>query len=164
MRTAIIYASRHGTTAKIATWIANSLSHTSNTEIFNLEHQPFPDIDNFSRIIIGGSIHQGVIQKRVRNFYEKNIETLLQKETALFICCMLREKQEEEFENAFPEVLRDHSIANGIFGGEFIFENMNLMEKLMVKTVAQTHQSISKIDHSAIEKFINTLNHDTEQA
>lgn len=54
-----------------------------------------------------------MIQKSIRSFCEQNLEALLQKETGLFICCMLKEKQEEQLESAFPEALRAHNKAFG---------------------------------------------------
>lgn len=156
MKTAIIYSSRHGTTEKIARLIANKLPEVDIT-IIDLRTIPEPSIDEFDRIIIGGSIHMGKIQTRIKKFIDQNIEILFQKQIGLFICGMNEDKLQEEFELAYQKRLRDHSVANGIFGGELLFERMNLLEKFIVKTVAHQHKSVSKIDFPAIDDFIAKL-------
>lgn len=156
MKTAIIYSSTHGTTKKVARLIAEK-QNGKEVSLIDLGINPKPVIDTFDRIIIGGSIHVGMIQKRVKHFCEKNLALLLQKETGLFICCMRKEKQEEQFVNAFPERLRMHSKVHGYFGGEFLFEKMNFLQKLMVKKVAKVCKSISQIDYAAIDQFVSAL-------
>ena len=59
MKTAVIYASSHGTTEKVATQIANELP---NTDTINLKKQSKIDLDMYTHIVIGGSIHAGQIQ------------------------------------------------------------------------------------------------------
>ncbi len=153
MKTAIIYISKHGTTEKVALQIAEKLK-VEEKDIINLRKDRNPDISKYDRVIIGGSIHAGMIQKRVKDFCEKNLEILLEKETGLFMCGMQKEQLEEEFRNAFPEKLRDHSHAIAMAGGEFIFEKMNFLEKAIVKKVAKVEKSISDINYVEIDKFV----------
>ncbi len=152
MNTTIIYISKHGTTEKVAEKIAEKLGVQPNN-LLNLRNDRNPDIENYDRVIIGGSIHAGMIQKRVKDFCEKNLQSLLQKEIGLFMCGMQDEQFEEEFKNAFPEKLRQNSKANLFAGGEFIFEKMNFLEKAIVKKVASVDSSISNINYEAIDKF-----------
>ncbi|MDP4184230.1 MAG: flavodoxin domain-containing protein [Bacteroidota bacterium] len=154
MRTAIIYISKHGTTEKVAKLIAEKQKHKDIT-LLDLRSITKPLIESYDRVIIGGSIHAGMIQKRIKSFCEDNLDLLLKKEIGLFICCMMKEKQNEQFENAFPQKLRDHCKVKGCFGGEFVFEKMNFLEKLIVKKVAQTDISISQIDYEAINLFVD---------
>lgn len=155
MKTAILYRSHHGTTARVAALIAERLRDVT---VLDLGKNPNPRIDVYDRIIIGGSIHIGMIQRSIRKFCEKNLDALLQKETGLFICCMLKEKQQEQFDNAFPEALKDHSRAHACLGGELIFERMNCLERFIVKKVAKTDKSTSQIDLGAIGHFVRQLN------
>ena len=160
MKTAIVYKSRHGTTEKIAQLIAAKLSDHHIT-IIDLRISPWESIVEFDRIIIGGSIHMGKIQEAVRIFCDDNMDVLLKRELGLFMCGLNEEKLKEEFDLSFPRALRKHSKANGIFGGEFLFERMNILEKLIVKKLAHVHESISKIDYPAIDKFILEIEGDT---
>lgn len=156
MKTAILYRSHHGTTARVVRILAEKLRGHQVT-LIDLHDNPDPQIDGFDTIIIGGSIHIGMIQKSVRQFCEKNLDVLLQKETGLFICCMLKEKEQEQYERAFPEALRAHSKVHGFFGGELLLERMNCLEKFIVKKVAKTKESTSRIDLGAIGHFARKL-------
>lgn len=153
MKTKIIYISKHGTTEKVAREIAKKLK-VEEKDIVNLRKERNPAINGHERIIIGGSIHAGMVQKRIKDFCEKNMDSLLNKEVGLFLSAMDKDRYEEEFNNAFPEILRIHSKANAVTGGEFNFEKMNFLEKAIVKKVGNVQESVSDINYSEIEKFV----------
>jgi menaquinone-dependent protoporphyrinogen oxidase len=156
MKTAIIFRSKHGTTETVARTMAQKLS-TDEVTVIDLKKYPKPDVHDFGRIIVGGSIHAGAIQKQIKNFCHKHLHELQQKELGLFICCMDRKLQEKEFEEAFPEVLKKHAKATGIMGGEFVFERMNFLERMIVKKIARTGHSVSDIDGEAVDTFVKHL-------
>ena len=156
MKTLIAFCTTHGCTEKTANELKNFLGN--NTTLCNLKKDQVPDLDIFDRIIIGGSIHAGKIQKTVKLFCDRNIEILKQKELGLFICCMESgENAQKQLVNAFPAELHDAAKASTYFGGEFNFGKMNFFEKLMVKKIAHVEESISMIDHSAIQMFSNRM-------
>ncbi|MEN8117436.1 MAG: flavodoxin domain-containing protein, partial [Bacteroidota bacterium] len=105
-------------------------------------------------VIIGGSIHAGQIQKRIKEFSIKNLDELQTKELGLFICCMEEgEKAHTQLMEAYPEELHNHAKAATYFGGEFDFEKMNFFQRMIIKKVAHVENNVSKIDHEAIKKF-----------
>jgi menaquinone-dependent protoporphyrinogen oxidase len=158
MKTAIIYKSRHGTTCRVAEMIASKLDG-GNTALIDLSAEHDPDISIYDKIIIGGSIHVGKIQKELQKFCEKHLRALLKKELGLFICCMDPDEgvRKLEFENAYPKILREHSKANGIMGGEFLFDKLNFIEKIAIKRVAHEDKTVSKLDNNAIKGFIEAM-------
>lgn len=153
----IVYISKHGTTKKVAEKIKSSIS--GEATLIDLRKNKKPDISGFDKIILGGSIHMGKIQKRMRVFCETNLEKLLKKQIALFLCCMEDEKEKvtEQFNNAFPEVLRNHSMKNEILGGEFLLDKMNFLERAMIKKIARVEKSVSKIKEQKIEEFAKAV-------
>lgn len=158
MKTAIIYLSKHGTTDKVAHEIASKLN-LDQIEIFELGKDTIPDAFDFERIIIGGSIHAGAVQKRLKKFCEKRQEILLSKELGLFLCCAEKEeKAKEQFKNAFSEELRNHASATGLLGYEFLLDKMNFFEKTIVKKVAGQTESVHQINHKAIDDFASAMN------
>jgi menaquinone-dependent protoporphyrinogen oxidase len=66
MKTAIIYASKHGTTEKVARAIAEKLRETANVELFSLKQNFRPNIREFDEIILGSSIYMGQSSKKNR--------------------------------------------------------------------------------------------------
>ena len=156
MKTAIIFATKHGSTDKCAHTLANELE--PYTKVINLENKDPFKINEFETIIIGGSIHAGMINKKIKSFVNKNQEILSEKKLGLFLCCMFEgEKAFEQFQKAFPEKLRNKAVAHGYFGGEFDFDKMNLFEKAIVKKVANVEQSISRINYSNIKAFAKKI-------
>ena len=157
MKTIIFYCTTHGCTEKVARQIMDFMGE--NTILHNLKSKEQPSLDDFDRVIIGGSIHAGQIQKKVKQFCTNNQESLLKKELGIFICCMEEgEKAREEMRNVFPVELLSHAKATACLGGEFNFEKMNFLEKMIVKKVAKVEQSTSNIDQEAIRFFSGKMN------
>lgn len=157
MNIAIIFMSKHGTTEKIAEIVKEKLGSKTST-IFNLKSTDSIELENFDTIIIGGSIHAGSMQSKLKKFMNNNISTLLEKKIALYLVCMDKtEKRQTQFDNAFPPELRDISIVNGFMGGEFNFDKMNFIEKAIIKKVSGKSSSVNEIDYNAIEEFISKL-------
>lgn len=152
METAIIYATKHGCTDKCAHTLANELNN--NALLINLDVSTNVNLNEFNTVIIGGSIHAGSMNRKIKKFIDKNMDMLQSKKTGLFICCMEEgEKAQEQFKNAFPESLRNKAIAHGYFGGEFNFDKMNFFEKAIIKKIAKTDQNVSKINENNIKDF-----------
>ena len=152
MKTAIIFASKHGTSSKVAHQLA-ALLGKDKTEIFNLKESVHLDLSNFESIILGGSIHAGGIQKSVRNFCTLHTVDLVQKPLGLFICCMDEQRAMSEFETAYPELLRNHAKSRKVMGGEFLFDRLNFIEKFLVKKISGITSTVSKIDEDKVREM-----------
>lgn len=155
MKTAIIYATTHGTTEKVAQQIEKQLG---NSQLYNLKQTKNIDLSQFDQVVIGGSIHAGQIQSRVKNFCKLNMVDLLQKRVALYVCGMNEPEFETELSNAYPELLRKHAIASKVVGGEFLIEKMNFIERFLVRKISGVSQTVSKIDEKKISELIDHIN------
>ncbi len=152
MKTIIIYATSHGCTEKAVKELSEKL--TGEVITIDLRKDSHPQLIGFDRIIIGGSIHAGQIQKRIKDFCTANMDVLKTTEIGLFICCMYEAKiAREQIKNAFPEELHQLAKTEAIFGGEYNFDKMNFIEKMLVKKIAGVCESVSKLDHNSIERF-----------
>jgi len=152
MKTLIAFSTTHGCTAKAAAKLQEYMGE--NTFLVNLKEQPNPSLNDYERVIVGGSIHAGQIQKRVKDFCNKNLDELSGKELGLFICCMEEgETGQKQLLDNYPEELIKNAKATAYFGGEFDFEKMNFFQKMIVKKVAHIDHSTSKMDYEAIRKF-----------
>ncbi|HKI88303.1 MAG TPA: flavodoxin domain-containing protein [Draconibacterium sp.] len=152
MKTLIAYATTHGCTEKASNELKKHLD--GEVVLVNLKKVSQPDLAFFERVIIGGSIHAGQVQKRVKEFCKKNLMELQNKELGLFICCMEEgETAQKQLMGAYPEELLQEAKSTAFFGGEFDFEKMNFIQKLIVKKVAHIRTSTSKVDHEAIHNF-----------
>ena len=156
MKILIIYASSHGCAAQAAARLQNELA--GEVKVQNLKDKTPVFVNAFDRIIIGGSIHAGAIQGNVKKFCRNNLHTLMEKEIGLFICCMDKEKAQQQFDSAFPEALRNHARASGLFGGAFDFERMNFLQKTIIKKISGIQESVQDLNEAAIQEFIKIFN------
>jgi menaquinone-dependent protoporphyrinogen oxidase len=155
MKTAIIYVSKHGTTEKVARKIAEK-SGSHEVSFFNLKTDKNPDITPFDEIILGTPVYAGTPSKRMQTFIKNHAYILTAKRVGLFVCGMEpnREKQQQELENAYPLSLKQQAVAKHFLGGEFLFEKMNFFERAIIKRIAKTDKSVSRIDEDGIGKFV----------
>jgi menaquinone-dependent protoporphyrinogen oxidase len=161
----LVYCSSHGTTEKAATILANHLKGEVVQLNLNKKLESQYQVDLFDSIIIGGSIHAGMIQRKVKRFIENNHESLLRKQIGFFLCCMYEgDVAREQFDNAFPIDLRVRAVAKGLFGGEYLFIKMNFIEKMIVRKVSGVATETSNLDTSAILQFAQTFNEKLENA
>jgi len=156
MKTLIIYATKHGCTEACARKLEETL--TGDIELRNLKGAGEVQPGDYDTVLIGGSIHAGRIQKRVQNFCRNHKDTLRTKTVGLFLCCMEEgEKAQKQFDEAYPEELRAHAKAQGLFGGAFDFERMNFLERKIIKKISGIEASVSKISEDAIDRFVTEL-------
>ncbi len=156
-KTIILYQSRTGTTEKAVKLLAEKLK--GDTTIVNLKKDKAPSLDDYSNVIIGGSIRASMIQSGIKKYIEKNMELLKTRDIGLFLCCMEEgATAEKQFNESYPEELRNIARARGLFGGEFDFDKMNFLEKGIVKKVAGVTESVSNIKYEAIEDFAASFN------
>ncbi len=161
MAALIVYATKHGCTEQCSLRLKDLLP--GQVDLKNLKDAGKVDIDPYDTILIGGSIHAGQIQKKVRVFCRDFAEKLKHKHLGLFLCCMKeKETAQEQFDSAFPEELRTYAEAHGLFGGAFDFQKMNFIERKLVNKIAGINSSISRISEKAIARFANDLGHQAE--
>mgnify|MGYP001551561148 CR=1 FL=1 len=153
----IVYATTHGCTEKCAQTLSNQLQ--GSVTLNNLKKQSPRDLSSYDTIIVGGSIHAGNIQGKVKRFCESNTKILKEKRLGLFLCCMEEgETAQKQFDKAFPAELRAHAQAVGFFGGQFDLDKMNTIYKFITKKVAGVTENVSKIKEDNITAFAAEMN------
>lgn len=158
MKTAIIYASLHGTTRRIVQQLSEILGE-ENTDIFDLQQNAAIDLNPYDTIILGGSIHAGSIQMNMIHFIRNKFQDLLRKELGLLLCCLNEPEFEKQFEDAFPEELRKHAKAICFAGGELHFEKMNPFEKAVISKRTGITVDVSRINRENILQFAENMKH-----
>lgn len=157
MKTVIIYATKHGFAKKCSEILSTKLK--DNVDICNLKEHKSIELNQYDKVIIGGSIYMGQIQKEVKEFCLKNQGELKKKKIGLFICGMSEDdKIKDLLNNSFPQELISISIARESFGGEFILSKMNFFERFIVKKIAKTTVDISKFKEETVDKFACKMN------
>ena len=166
MKTLIVYGSKHGATEKCSKALKNKLQ--GEVVIANIKKDIIPDINSFDNVVIGGSIYAGRIQKEIREFCFKNVNTLKNKKIGIFVCCMSEgEKAISQLNDSIPNELMLLAIAKEHFGGGFTFSKMNFFEKFIIKMVskkekngakANMNKDILNIHEDNINRFAQLMN------
>lgn len=165
MKTLIAYATKYGSAERCAKILAEKLS--GDVELCNLAIIKTKDLSRYDKVIIGGSIYAGRIQKHVTEFCSNNLNVLKQKKIGLFVCGMLSDQAEAELSNAFAPELLNQAVVKEFFGGELKFQKINFVEKFMVKMVSKmdknrptidTTRDFSMISEETIDRFARTMN------
>ncbi|WP_055669093.1 flavodoxin domain-containing protein [Desnuesiella massiliensis] len=157
MNTLIVYASKYGCTEKCAELLSKEL--IGKVDIIDLKKVRDIDISKYEKIIIGGSIYVGKIQKEVTEFCSKNLSKLEEKRIGLFICGMQEgDMISAELNQNFNSALIKIADTKECFGGEFIFDKMNFIEKFIVKRVSKVMSNKSNILEDNIHRFAQAMN------
>ena len=155
MNTLIAYSTTLGCTEQCASKLKDDLGN--GVEMVRISRRRKYNLQQYDTIIIGGSIHEGMIQRSVYKFCESNLEILLQTQVGLFVCCMDPDANEQELiDRAFPEKLVNHALSSGFFGGELNIKKMNLLQKIMTRKAARL-QKEPDIDFQKILDFARKI-------
>lgn len=155
MSTLIVYSGKYGCTSKCVSLLEEGLSGTVKS--VNLKTDPLPDLNDFDKVIIGGSIYIGRIHKTCKQFCIDHLDTLKTKTVGLFICCGDAEQINLYADSAFPSVLREHAVTLSCFGGEFQLDSMKWLDKLMIKAVIKSNAKQGKPIPRILEENIRTF-------
>lgn len=152
MKTIIIYTSSNGCTERAVRELSQRLF--GEVETVDLMHHHSPPLEEYDRIIIGGSIHSEKIQQRINYFCLTHMHVFRTKEIGLFICCSHEpEIARGAIENAFPEELHQMAKTEAIFRGKINLDEMNIVKRILVKKVALVREHVSSLDSEIIDRF-----------
>ena len=156
MRTLIVYTTRHGTTERVAHYLADWLP--GNIELVNLsDRSTHCVLTPYDTVIIGSSIHIGRIPARLSAFISRHSGELLTKRLGLYLCCMNEPSAQTQFDDVFPRELRTHASACATVGGEFLFDRMTIADRLIVRGVSGVKESVSRINYDALNRFARSI-------
>lgn len=157
MKTAIIYSTKYGTAGTVAETIREGLK--DGADIFNIKDAKKIKIDAYEQIVLGGSVYIGKTQKELTAFAEANLDKLLTKKVALYLCAGRPEREalEQELQLAYPATLLDKAVYKGTVGSAIDLKKLNILERAVVKKVMGLEEGYIKLDKDAIESLIKVL-------
>ena len=131
MKTAIIYASKTGTTRKVAKALADKIKGEVKT--IPIARAESTCLLKYDFVIIAGSIHYGHIQGDLKRFVHRNAKTLKEKNYGLYIMCMFEDKADEYLRKEFSQEIVDSAFITACFGGEVNPNEGNFITKKLIK-------------------------------
>jgi len=157
MKNLIIFTTKYGSVEKCARLLAKELN--DETVIVNLKTDTIPELAEFDKIILGGSIYIGKTQSEISKFAEDNIEVLKTKIVGIFVNSGdPTEKKYLQLKNSFPARVHDKAVALGLFGDEITWEKCSFMDKLALRLIKKVKASYSNIEEKEISRFAKLMN------
>lgn len=157
MKTLIAYFTKHGSTEKCAKKLKKKI--VGDVDLLNLKNYRREDLKKYNKIIIGSPIYMGKIRKEVDNFINENNKLLNEKKIGFYICGMKEGSEAiKQLDESISEDLSSKVSVKSAFGGEFNFEKMNFLEKMVVKKVAGVKKTTSNIKESLIDELATKIN------
>ncbi len=157
--TLIAYGTRYGSTEECFDILINELAD-KNVKIINLKTaKEEVNLNDYEKIIIGGPINAGKLNKHVRKFAEKNVQALLNKKIGLFITHIEPEDSAVKYFNAsFPLKLVEKAVVKSCFGGALYFERLSALERPILKMITKTSENFNHINKENIIEFAKKIN------
>jgi len=155
MKTAVLYTTNYGTTAKCAEALAQKIGEGS--QAIALKENPNPDLSGFQAIVLGGSVYVGKIQPEMDKFIKARSTELLTKPLVLFLCAMQENEMENQLRNAFPEELRNHALQTAWVGGAYYLKKMGWLQRTMIKTIAKVEEEQEAIQWQVLDQLADLL-------
>ncbi len=156
-KTLILYATKHGTTHACAEVLQKELK--ADADLQNLIEQPNVDLGAYDTIVLGGSVHAGRANGKLKKFCIANEQALLQKRLGLFLCMMEEgEGAVRQLEQNYSKALREKALVVDSFGGEFLFSKMGWITRKMMKMMSKGDEDVHNIREDAIKAFAEVLN------
>ncbi len=150
MKTLICYATKKGTTLKCSRLIADK---TEDYILIDIKDTKGIVLEDYERIYIGTPVYFGRINKRIAKFIESNKNTLSKTDLRIFTVGMDDKNIKETRKRNFPQEILDSAIIKYV-GGAYNFENMNFLERFIVRKIGSIDESLENIKRDKINELI----------
>ena len=153
----ILYLSKHGTVKEVATMMKNISGEDVDIKKLN-SHITGAMIEKYDSLIVGGSIHMGKAQKKLISFCNHYSHFFKEKKSGVFLCTLTDPKEADHYiEQTFPPEVLKKCNSVGLLGGAVKYENMNFIERSIMKKISGEDRSFSRIDSDRIAAFIESF-------
>lgn len=166
--TLIVFASKYGTTQKIAQKIAAGLKATAvcydcktQTIISADSQQKVKQVNlaDYGTIILGTAMYIGMPLSAFKKFCATHEKELLSHPVGLFTCGVGTSQEDEGYlRKALPAALNSHATSYAHLGGDVVPERMNAFERMAMKEYVKQHGPAAGINEQAIAEFCDALN------
>ena len=157
MKVLIAFATRYGTTEKCAGILADELKEKGHeVDLVDLKKNKKVDPKDYEIVATGGSFIAFRMNSLVKKFVKRNLKTLLDMKTGVFMCGA-DEDWEKEIQKGYPEELLKSAVTKGYFGFEMNWDKMSPMIRGMMQKAWKSTDPVSKINTDNIKNFAEEL-------
>ena len=156
MSTAVVYASRYGSTSDIAHHIARQLG--PGTAAFDLADGD-PDLSGYDLVVLGTPVYLGQPLGLMKQLAASG--ALDGTRVALFAGGLETDpaKRDATIKEAYPPELLDRAVAVGFLGGRLLSRRIGMTDRSAFKraTGTKVKGDIDAVDRDAIDRFVSQV-------
>ena len=160
MKILIVFDTKHGTTLKVATRIADALkAKGTEAELRDLRAKgaAAASLAGYDAVVLGGPFYMGMWSKRARAFAAGRETELAAAGLALFAIGSNAELGDKAAKAALPGTLASGISLSAYFGGSLDYDALGPLERFIVKKVSGKAESSSTLDLAAVDAFAVSL-------
>jgi len=131
MRALILYSTKSGASRECAELLATKIMDCSICDI----SKSTPDIESFDTLIVGSGVRMGKIYKPAKKFINKNIDVLLSKNIAFYLCKSNPDTLQKAIDDNIPKKLIDGAICIKSLGGKPPFTSPKNQDWILMDNV-----------------------------
>lgn len=165
MKIAIIYSTNIKATKKAAKILSTKLN--CQTQLIPIEKAKTACLLKYDYIILAGSIDNGKVQGVLKRYISRNLKTLMEKPTALFLNCDEKGNNMENFDKTFSKELVNSSFLKSNFGTEIDKNEGNFFEKRfktkLISNYKNEEKNLPMLNLNEINEFANYINNMIKQ-
>lgn len=156
MRTLIIYSSKYGFTEECVDYLKEGIKCEVAIKDIRLNKQI--DLTGYDWIIMGSSVYIGKISKKMKAFAERNIDKLLKRNIALFVCCTTPNDVDKYLSEGFSTKIYEASKYNANFGGKLQRDKLNFFERKITDMISKKEMKPQEILYKNMDSLIEFIN------
>jgi len=154
MKTLILYATKNGAAAEIATRISMKIEGAVTQ---NLKDDAALNFADYDCIVVGSAIYAGGFRREAKAFLNNNAAVLKSKKLGLFASGMAKEEEQKVFaDNISKDILTSARVAM-LLGGIFDPAKSGLMARAIMKAVTKQSGYVNTIDDEKIAEFAKIM-------
>jgi menaquinone-dependent protoporphyrinogen oxidase len=178
-RILLIFASKQGQTAKIAHRISETLNKEGHS-VDLIDGKNLPEkihIENYSAVVVGGSVHMGGYSRQLKTWVKLHSHELNSIPSAFFSVCLgvlqNEPKVDSELERIFENFLKSSEWqpkTKAVFAGGLAYSKYNAFLKWWMKRISKklggdtdTSHDYEYTDWNAVIRFANEFSNNLSQ-
>lgn len=148
MKTLLLYNTKNGATKKCAKYIEQN---GNNVKVYHVTEFK-EDLTAYKQVLIGTPVYMGNYDKKIKQFIEKNIDSLLKVKLIIYVCCMNEKETDEVVKNNLPFEIIEHAEIYHV-GGAYYFDKLNWIQRFIVKKIAKIKETKERFDYNLLDEI-----------
>lgn len=136
--TLIVYSTKYGCAKECGEKLRQELGEG---DLFNVDNSLSPNMEKYDRVIVGGSVYMGMLNKKLKHFCNSHEQELKNKRLGLFIVCSATgEMANKQLKDNFSGTLYEHATVKDCLGGRLDMSKATFWHRLIIKMVSKSDQ------------------------